>query len=456
MRRRSTASLLFLFAGVLLLAACGGDDDSADTQDSESSSSEQSDVDATAHETDDNGVQADEGTEGGGAGTGSGARDGPAVGDHWHAAYGIYVCESFVEPIADDSDPEGIHTHGDGIIHIHPFVESAAGANATMGKFFEAVGIELTDEGFFGAGGSLEEGVECLEGPGELKVARWSLSDLDAEPEIVEIDVAEVRFLDDLEVFTLAMVGPGVVVPPPPTIAGLGQISDVDPEDVPELPPGFAVAEVEPPGAGAEVTGETPCPAADGSSPRTTEFSSVPSMCIDPDVVYTAKFVTNYGDITVELDTAATPETVNNFVVLARYHYYDDTSIFRTAPSIAIIQGGSPHTNSGADPGPGYTIEDEADGFSYQVGDLAMARTPAPDSASAQYFFSAGPETALLDGEPGNPDGSGRGTYVTFGRTIEGLDVLEEILALHVPDERLAGGGPGEPVIVEQVLITEG
>ena len=165
--------------------------------------------------------------------------------------------------------------------------------------------------------------------------------------------------------------------------------------------------------------------------------------------------MTNFGDVVVELDTATTPNTVNNFVVLARYGYYDDTAMFRTAPSIAIIQGGAPHSNSGGDVGPGYTIEDEADGFSYQPGDLAMARTAAPNSSSAQYFFSTGPETSNLDGPPGNPDGSGRGTYVVFGRTVEGLDVLEEIISLHVEDARLQGGGPGQPVIVETVLVEE-
>ncbi len=195
------------------------------------------------------------------------------------------------------------------------------------------------------------------------------------------------------------------------------------------------------------------CPALDGSSPRTIDFDSAPPQCIDPSKTYTATFVTNFGEVVVELDTAATPDTVNNFVVLALYHYYDGTELFRTAPSIAIIQGGAPRTNDGADPGPGYTIVDEADGFSYLPGDLSMARTAAPNSASAQFFFAAGPEVANLDGEPGNTDGSGRGTYVTFGRTISGQDVLEEILSLHVADSSPGGGGPSETVTVETVTI---
>ena len=59
--------------------------------------------------------------------------------DHWHAAYGVYVCDAFRPPVTDVSsdDTTGIHTHGDGIIHTHPFVASAAGKNATLGKWSE-------------------------------------------------------------------------------------------------------------------------------------------------------------------------------------------------------------------------------------------------------------------------------------------------------------------------------
>src|SRR6476619_3770453 len=52
--------------------------------------------------------------------------------DHWHAAYGVYLCDQFAPPITDTRDPKGIHTHGDGIIHIHPFVRSSSGNNATL------------------------------------------------------------------------------------------------------------------------------------------------------------------------------------------------------------------------------------------------------------------------------------------------------------------------------------
>ena len=443
--------LLALILSVLLVAAaCGGDDDPAAEPDTGAETPAAGDADDAEASTAD-GDSAD------GQATGSEAGDTgePAVGTHWHAAYGIYICDSFADPIQDQSDPEGIHSHADGVIHIHPFLDSAAGDNATLGTFFEAVQLELTDTGISGPGGSIEEGFECADGPAEFSVHRWHLYGLDEDAAVVTEGIADIRFVEDLEIYTIALVAAGTEVPPPPSIPALGTLSDVDADQLPELPEGFSVAVVEPPGEGASISGETPCPETDGSSPRTTEFDQAPPLCIDPTRTYTATFVTNYGDVVVELDTQNVPDTVNNFVVLARYGYYDGTAMFRTAPSIAIIQGGAPHSNSGADIGPGYTIADEADGFSYQPGDLAMARTQAPDSASAQYFFSTGPETANLDGEPGNPDGSGRGTYVVFGSTVDGFEVLQEIISLHVDDARLNGGGPGRPVVVETVRIDE-
>lgn len=443
--------MLLLLA--LILAACGG----SDVGDSSTAPGNAEDPPASTDPTGGESVADGDADAAGGADATSApsGNSGPDVGEHWHAAYGVFICDSFVDPIADESDPEGLHSHGDGVIHIHPFFPSAANENATLGKFFEAVGVELTDEGFSTATGAVEEGFGCADGPAEMKVARWTLSGLQEEPVIIDTGVAEIQFVEDLEVFTLALVSAGTELSPPPWVGNLGRISDVDPSELPELPPGFEVALVDPPAPGESLSGETPCPAADGSSPRVTTFAAAPPTCIDPTATYTATFVTNYGDVVVELDTQTTPDTVNNFVVLARYHYYDETALFRTAPSIAIIQGGGPHTNSPSDSGPGYTIDDEADGFTYAPGDLAMARTARPNSSSAQFFFSAGAATRNLNGEPGNLDGSGRGTYVVFGRTVEGLDVLEEILGFHVEDARLAGGGPGFEVIVTEVLITE-
>ena len=198
-----------------------------------------------------------------------------------------------------------------------------------------------------------------------------------------------------------------------------------------------------------KITGDTPCPAADGSAKPTFSFEKAPPMCIDPAKAYVARLTTTEGVIEITLDTQKTPKTANNFAVLSRYHYFDGTALFRTNTGIDIIQGGSPHTQFNDDPGPGYTIEDEGTGFKYTEGDFVMARSQGPNSASAQFFFAAGPKTSALDDQ---------GTYVTFGKVTAGTDVMKKILGLHRDDPTQGSpgeGGPSKLVLIEKIEIVE-
>jgi cyclophilin family peptidyl-prolyl cis-trans isomerase len=197
---------------------------------------------------------------------------------------------------------------------------------------------------------------------------------------------------------------------------------------------------------GTKFTGATPCPKPNGPNPHVTSFAHPPPNCLQAGKTYTATFVTTEGAIIVHLDTTKTPMTANNFIVLSRYHYYDGTAMFRTDTSIDIIQGGSPHTQDASDPGPGYTIKDEGSGYHYLPGDLTMARTSAPNSAGAQYFFCAGVSCSQLNSQ---------GTYVTFGVTTSGLSTLDKILALNVNTNTGLGGAPSRLVTVKSVNITE-
>jgi cyclophilin family peptidyl-prolyl cis-trans isomerase len=210
-----------------------------------------------------------------------------------------------------------------------------------------------------------------------------------------------------------------------------------DDDEVPTTPTAASTPSSEAPAGFAYGTGE--CPPEDLAEPVTT-FDDAPQECIDPTKTYSARIVTDRGDIEVDLDTETSPGTVNNFVTLARYGYYDGTTIFRGSDGIDIIQGGG---NSSADPF-SYTIPDEGSGYEYPPGVLAMARTPAPDSSGAQWFLTTGPDSANL-AEP-----TGAGTYVVFGTITEGLDVAQEILGLAQPDESLS-----ETVTVETIEITE-
>ena len=133
----------------------------------------------------------------------------------------------------------------------------------------------------------------------------------------------------------------------------------------------------------------------------------------------------------------------------SRYHYYDNTLLFRTDPDIGIIQGGSPHTNDWSDPGPGYTIPDEGSSdFKYEPGQIVMARTSAPNSASAQFFFAVNDKTAALNSS---------GTYVVFGKMDgESLKVAEQILASHKESSNPnLPGGPNPQVVVKSVIVEE-
>ena len=117
------------------------------------------------------------------------------------------------------------------------------------------------------------------------------------------------------------------------------------------------------------VDSSTVCPEADGSSERRIDFTAGFGRCLDFSKQYNATFDTSEGTIVAALDMAKTPETANNFAALAGFHYYDATQLFRTDTTIDIIQGGSPHSQNGADSGPGYTLRDEGAGFKYLPGD---------------------------------------------------------------------------------------
>ncbi|MFM9082491.1 MAG: peptidylprolyl isomerase [Actinomycetota bacterium] len=199
---------------------------------------------------------------------------------------------------------------------------------------------------------------------------------------------------------------------------------------------------------GDEITGATPCPKTDGSEKRVTTFEQAPPMCIENGKSYTATFDTSEGTIVVDLDTDKTPKTVNNFIVLSRYKYYDGSYIFRTDPSLDIIQGGGQDNTDG----PGYVIEDEGNQFTYSAGDLVMARSSGPNSGGGQFFFVTGPNAKVLDYREGDP--ASQGTYVTFGKVTEGLDVTQAILALNEGEGNL-GGAPSRPVQIRTVTITE-
>jgi cyclophilin family peptidyl-prolyl cis-trans isomerase len=178
-------------------------------------------------------------------------------------------------------------------------------------------------------------------------------------------------------------------------------------------------------------------PNPDGSSPKQRKFDQEPPMVIDTDKRYTATMVTSHGTMVIELDPLAAPKTVNSFVFLARYHYYDGVIFHRIIPGF-VLQGGDP-TGTGTG-GPGYKFEDElpAPGR-YQVGSLAMANA-GPNTNGSQFFIISGSDGVRLPPQ-----------YALFGAVVSGGDVVTKIDALGT-----RSGKPTEDVVIESVTIAEG
>ncbi|MDG2908809.1 MAG: hypothetical protein P6D49_11000 [Acidimicrobiales bacterium] len=156
----------------------------------------------------------------------------PRLGDHWHSAYDIYVCDTYRGKIVNEADPNGIHTHGDGIIHIHPFSSLASGKSATIGEFFGAFGGMIDDTSIrLDTGETITEGADCGGEPTVIKVARFDAQDRDRAPQVITQGLADIRFLKNLEAFTIAFVPEGAE-PPAPRSERFTFLETVDPRAI--------------------------------------------------------------------------------------------------------------------------------------------------------------------------------------------------------------------------------
>ena len=142
------------------------------------------------------------------------------------------MCEDWRGKIVNETDPNGIHTHGDGLMHIHPFNSEASGKKADFGQFFGAYGGSINDSSLqLDTGEVISEGEDCNGQPTVLKVARFDAQDRDREPEIITEGIADIRYLKNLEAFTIAFV-PEDVDPPPPRPERYTFLETVDPRAI--------------------------------------------------------------------------------------------------------------------------------------------------------------------------------------------------------------------------------
>ena len=165
-----------------------------------------------------------------------------------------------------------------------------------------------------------------------------------------------------------------------------------------------------------------------------------PDMQIDVEKTYVATLKTSEGDIQVELTASKTPNTVNNFVYLARQGFYDGTVFHRVIKDF-MIQGGDPKGDGTG--GPGYRFDDESFDGSYTPGTLAMANA-GPNTNGSQFF--------IMHGNVPLPK-----AYVIFGKVTKGMNVVDRIATSPTKLNRASGeeSTPVTPVKVEKVTIEE-
>lgn len=169
------------------------------------------------------------------------------------------------------------------------------------------------------------------------------------------------------------------------------------------------------------------------------QYSKPFEMNLDANTTYSASLETNKGTIEVEFFTEDAPNTVNNFVNLAKDGYYDGTPFHRIISGF-MIQGGDP-TGTGMG-GPGYKFADEPVKRKYERGTLAMANA-GPNTNGSQFF--------ICHGDAGLPP-----NYTIFGKVTSGLDALDAIASVPVSMSRSGErSAPVEPVILQKVTVNE-
>lgn len=212
--------------------------------------------------------------------------------DHWHSAYGLYVCDEFLAPLPEYVAPQngGNHTHGDGLIHIHPFSPARAGENATLARWLSDAGTvlgggdDITEDrlGIPGRETYVEGEDSCPGDEGEpiVQVALWESAQdaIDGEdPAIITRDFDDIRFARDGQAYVLAFAPEGTEIPPPPSVQSLSDVGSdlgVPEEEIPhdaELDEDFGDAEGAPSDDAA--TDDAPsedAPADDSSTTPTT------------------------------------------------------------------------------------------------------------------------------------------------------------------------------------------
>jgi peptidyl-prolyl cis-trans isomerase B (cyclophilin B) len=159
---------------------------------------------------------------------------------------------------------------------------------------------------------------------------------------------------------------------------------------------------------------------------------------------------TTLGNIVVELNPSAAPKTVDNFLTYVKDGFYNGTIFHRVIKGFMIQGGGFTADLQQKNTRP--PIQNEADnGLKNLRGTIAMARTPDPNSATAQFFINT-VDNAFLDFTAKTPKGWG---YCVFGKVVEGMDAVDAIENQPTTAKHIGGDVPVTPVIIKKAVIVE-
>lgn len=182
------------------------------------------------------------------------------------------------------------------------------------------------------------------------------------------------------------------------------------------------------------------------SEPATQAVSTAPpaGQAANPRVL----IETSKGNITVEVFPAQAPQSAGNFLNYAKTGFYDGLVFHRVIPGFMIQTGGM--TADMQEKPKNAPIQNEADnGLTNLRGTLAMARTADPHSASSQFFINV-KDNAFLNHRGQTPQGWG---YAVFGQVVDGMDVVDAIVAVPRGNRGPHGDVPLEPIVMKRVSV---
>ncbi|WP_198971997.1 peptidylprolyl isomerase [Xylophilus sp. ASV27] len=158
--------------------------------------------------------------------------------------------------------------------------------------------------------------------------------------------------------------------------------------------------------------------------------------------------IKNYGVITLELDAAKAPASVENFLAYVKKGHYDNTIFHRVIPGFMVQGGGfEPGMNQKPTDAP---INNEANnGLKNDNYTVAMARTNAPHSATAQFFINVA-DNGFLNHTAPSAQGWG---YAVFGKVVDGTEVVDKIKAVKTGRKGFHDDVPQEDVIIEKAVL---